>query len=36
MIIDSCKRTPGNSFSRELLEVWRAIEADAKKLKKAL
>ncbi len=36
IIVDACKKAPGGSFSRKLLDVWRSIEAEAKKLKKTL
>lgn len=36
MIIDNCKKTPSDSFMKRLKEAWRAVVADAKKLKDTL
>lgn len=36
MVIDDCKKTPSDSFMTKLKNAWRAIEADAKKVKEKL
>ncbi|MBL1255726.1 MULTISPECIES: acid-activated periplasmic chaperone HdeA [Methylocystis] len=36
MIIDDCKKAPSESFVTKLRNAWRAVEADAKKLKDKL
>jgi acid stress chaperone HdeA len=33
MVIDDCKKTPNESFISKLKSAWRAVEAEAKKLK---
>lgn len=36
VIIDDCKKAPSDSFLTKLRNAWRAVEADAKKLKDKL
>ncbi|MCC3246056.1 HNS-dependent expression A [Methylocystis sp. WRRC1] len=33
MIIDDCKKAPGESFLAKLKNAWRSVEAEAKKVK---
>jgi acid stress chaperone HdeA len=36
MVIDDCKKTPASSFMGKLKDAWRAVEADAKKVKEKI
>ena len=36
MVIDDCKKAPGESFMQKLKGAWKSIEAEAKKLKQKL